>query len=123
LPLQAIWIEIPVKNLERAMAFYQTVFELEMGPIDDEGVRRHTALAQLKDGVPGISLNQTANFEPGDKGVLVYLHVGDDSAPLLSRVEAAGGKIVEGKTLMGGAGYYAIINDSEGNVLSLYSAH
>ena len=119
--LTAIWIEIPVKDLERAMAFYHAVFELEMGHIDDEGVRRHTALAMFEDGSPGISLNQTANFEPGDKGNLVYLHVGDDSAPLLARVESAGGKIVENKTPMGATGFYAIINDSEGNVLSLYS--
>lgn len=52
--LQAIWVEIPAKDLERAMAFYHTVFELEMGQIDDEGVRRHTALAQLEGGSPGI---------------------------------------------------------------------
>lgn len=123
MPLTAIWVEIPVKDLERAMRFYQTVFELEMGPIDDEGIRRHTALAHYSEGRPGISLNQTANFEPGDKGVLVYLHVGEDSAPLLARVEAAGGKIIENKTLMGSAGYYATILDSEGNILALYSAN
>jgi uncharacterized protein len=86
-------------------------------------VRRHATLSGGGDGHPGMSINQTANFEPGNKGVLIYLHVGDDSAPLLERVEGVGGKIIEGKTSMGATGFYAIINDSEGNVLSLYSAH
>jgi predicted enzyme related to lactoylglutathione lyase len=121
--LQVIWVEIPVKDLERATAFYKTVFELEPSPIIDEGVRRHVTLADMVDGNPGISINQTANFEPGDKGVLVYLHVGEDSAPLLARVAAAGGKIAENKTSMGATGYYATILDTEGNILCLYSNH
>ena len=122
--MQAVWIEIPVKDLGRAMEFYQAVFQLQPTEIMTDAVRRTTTLVNTTEqGGAGISLNQTANFEPSDKGVLVYLDVGEDLTQHLQRVEAAGGRIVEGKTSMGEAGYYATVLDSEGNCLALYSYH
>ncbi|MDX1995855.1 MAG: VOC family protein [bacterium] len=120
--LQAVWIEFPVKDLERAQKFYQTLFELQPTDIVDDGVRRTTTLTNTGDGgSAGISLNQTANFEPNDKGAFVYLYAGEDLTHHLSRVEPAGGKIITGKTYMEGAGYYAAVQDTEGNVFALYS--
>jgi uncharacterized protein len=122
LMLQAVWVEIPVKDIERAMQFYQTVFELEPVEIVDDGIRRTATLFNgSAEGVAGISLDQTRNFEPSDKGVLVYMDAGEDSTEHLRRVEAAGGKVVEPQTSMGGAGNYATILDTEGNMLALYS--
>lgn len=118
--IKAVWIEIPVKDLERAQAFYRAVFELEATSIDDDGERRTTTLTSSSDdGSPGISLNQTSNFEPSDKGVLVYLDAGNINA-MLPRVEPAGGKVTTPKTSMGQAGNYALILDTEGNTLALY---
>src|SRR2546423_324375 len=120
--MQAVWIEIPVKDFDRALRFYQTVFQLEPTEVSTDDVRRTTTLVNMtQEGKPGISLNQTANFEPSDKGALVYLDAGADLTDHLNRVESAGGKIVEPKTSMGEAGYYATIRDTEGNVLALYS--
>lgn len=121
--INAVWVEIPVKDLERAMRFYQTVFDLSSTEISNEDVRRTTTLyGGSQEGLAGISLNQTKNFEPSDKGVLVYLATGgEDLTTELSRVEGAGGKIVERKTSMGAAGNYATILDTEGNLLALYS--
>lgn len=120
--MQAVWIEIPVKDLDRAMAFYQRVFELQQTEVGADSVRRTTTLVNPTDGgSAGISLNQTANFEPSDHGPLVYLNVGEDLTPHLQRVEAAGGKVVEPKTSMGSAGSYATFVDTEGNLLALYS--
>jgi len=119
--LKAVWIEIPVNDLERAMAFYQAVFDLEATPIVEEDVRRTKTLSNAPEGGPGISLNKTANFTPHNQGVLVYMDCGADSAPTLAKVEAAGGKIIEPETTMGSAGYYATILDTEGNMLALYS--
>lgn len=119
--MQVVWVEIPVQDLDRASTFYQTVFNLQPTEIGDDGVRRTTTLSSTNDGKPGISLNQTRNFEPSDKGPLVYLDTGEDLPGHLSRVEAAGGKVVEPKTSMGDAGNYATILDTEGNLLALYS--
>ena len=99
--MQAIWIEIPVKNLERAMKFYQAVFNREPTEVSADDVRRTTTLYYTPEAGPGISLNQTNNFEPSDKGTLVYLDAGEDLSEHLSRVEPAGGAIVERKTSMG----------------------
>lgn len=119
--LKPVWIEIPVKDLERALAFYRSVFELEATEIEDDGERRTTTLSNTgEDGAPGIALNQTANFEPSDKGVLIYVDAGGSINETLPRVEPAGGKVVTPKTSMGQAGNYALILDTEGNTLALY---
>ena len=119
--MQAVWIEIPVKNIERALTFYQTVFKLQPTEVMMDDTRRTTTLVDTSAGGPGISLNQTPNFEPSDKGPLVYLDTGEDLTDHLNRVEPAGGKIVEPKTSMGEAGNYATVLDTEGNLLAFYS--
>ncbi len=122
--LQAVWVEIPVKDIERASAFYKAVFGLEAPKIDDDGTRRTwTINGGTGEGAPGISLNQTANFEPSDKGVLVYLYTGEDINDILPRVEPAGGKVTSGKTSMGGTGNLALVLDTEGNTLALYDSN
>ena len=44
--MQAVWIEIPVKDMERAMQFYQVVFKLPPTEIMTDAVRRTTNLNQ-----------------------------------------------------------------------------
>lgn len=120
--MQAVWIEIPVKDMSRALAFYQAVFELQPTEVVTDGPRRTATLVSTSEGgAAGISLNQTANFEPSNRGPLVYLDAGEDLTSHLERVEPAGGTIVEGKTSMGVAGNYATFLDTEGNLLALYS--
>jgi uncharacterized protein len=120
--MQAVWVEIPVRDIERALAFYQALFELQPTEINTDEVRRTaTLLGDTSEGRAGISLNQTKNFEPGDNGPLIYLDTGQDLTAHLNRVEPAGGSVVEAKTSMGEAGYYATFRDSEGNLLALYS--
>ena len=120
--ISAVWVEIPVKDIERAMKFYQAVFQLEASKISNDGVRRTVTLnGGSADGKSGISLNQTKNFDPSDKGILVYFDTGEDLIPHLNRVQPAGGRIMAGKTSMGAAGYFASVLDSEGNLIALYS--
>jgi hypothetical protein len=120
--INAVWVEIPVLNLDRAVKFYHAVFGVAAGDVVDDGPRRTMTLTNTSEGGrPGFSLNQNAAFLPGEKGPLVYLDTGEDLTAHLSRVEPAGGSIVEGKTSMGAAGHYATFRDTEGNVLALYS--
>ncbi|MAS35563.1 MAG: glyoxalase [Anaerolineaceae bacterium] len=117
--IQVVWVELPVKDIERAVKFYQDALGVEAEIVDD-GVRKTATLAH-ESGV-GISLNQTTNFEGSDKGAFVYVYAGEDIDAVLPRIEPAGGKVLTQKTSMGAAGYYATIHDTEGNVLALYSA-
>jgi uncharacterized protein len=120
--MQTVWIEIPVQDFDRALAFYQAVFDLETSQTQDDGVRRTATLTNMTEaGRPGISLNQTTNFAPSDRGVLVYIDTGADLSTHLGRVAEAGGRVVEAKTAMGEAGFYATFLDTEGNLLALYS--
>ena len=116
------WIEIPVLDIDRAVKFYQTVFEIQPDPIAADGTRRTSTLVHNSATGPGVSLTEIGGFTPANKGTWVYFYVGEDVTPYVSRVEAAGGKILTPKTTMGvDAGNYASIEDSEGNVIALYS--
>lgn len=120
--ISAVWIEIPVKDLDRALKFYQAVFELKATEVTDDGVRKTSTLFDGDGGrTAGISLNQTKDFEPSDKGVYSYFDAGEDLTNHLGRVEKAGGKVVLPKTSMGPAGWYASCMDTEGNIFGLYS--
>jgi hypothetical protein len=52
---------------------------------------------------------------------LIYLNGGDDLGIPLSKVEAAGGKIIMPKTSIGNNGFMAHIADTEGNKIALHS--
>ncbi|MBL8134695.1 MAG: VOC family protein [Anaerolineae bacterium] len=119
-----VWVEVPVKDIERAVRFYRAVFQLEATEIRDDGARRTATLFGDGDaGGPGFSLNQTTNFEPSDKGMYIYINCGQDLTEALSRVAGAGGTVVTEKTYMEGAGYYATVKDTEGNAFGLYSTN
>lgn len=121
--LQTVWIELPVKDIERALAFYRAVFQLGDIAVNDDGTRRTAVLASTGEGgSPGISLTQTAGFNPSDRsGVWLYFATGEDFAGHVERVRAAGGTIVDEKVSMGEAGSYTSFIDTEGNLLSLYT--
>ena len=118
--LKAIWIEIPVTDLEHALKFYQTVFDLPATDIIADEVRRISILPTA-DGAANVSLNQTANFTPSDQGTLAYFTVAGDLQRTLEKVETAGGVIIDEKTPRGNFGFFALILDSEGNLLTLHS--
>ena len=60
-------------------------------------------------------------YEPSAKGSLVYLSGGDDLSIPLSKVEAAGGKILMPKIAIGANGFMAHFTDTEGNKVGLHS--
>lgn len=120
--IRAVWVEIPVKDIARAKAFYEAVFELDRLEIEEnEGVRHIVTMFRGDEhGKSGVSLTQTENFEPCDKGVFVYFNTGENMPAYLERVKASGGKIVADKTSMGEAGFYGSFLDTEGNLIGLY---
>lgn len=118
------WFEIPAENLGRAVAFYEKVFDCRLtrytrGPAE-------IATFPLIEKVPGApgALVQSANFgSPSANSTLLYFNAkSGDLQNELSRVAAAGGKILQGKTLVTKEnGYMAVILDTEGNRIGLHS--
>lgn len=117
--MQTIWVELPAADLERAIAFYAEVFGHTSGDIIDQGVRRITILP----GTPSVSLNQTAGFTPTTEGSLPYFHVDEPLSVTLERVTRGGGRVIEPTEQRGENGFFALIADSEGNGVTIHSAH
>lgn len=114
------WIEIPTNNIERAATFYNTVLDIDMKVMEAMGMKTaffpHTAATQS-----GGCLMQGPNYEPTDKGAIIYLNSGEDLQPALDRVVKAGGEIILSKTSLGQNGFMAHFLDTEGNKMGLYS--
>ena len=118
------WFEIPVSDFPRAQKFYQTIFDYEM-PVEDFGPIKMGILLHNREeqGVGGAICFGEGYKPAGSNGPKVYLNGGEDLNTVLNRVIGAGGSIVMPKTeIAPGMGYMAFFNDSEGNVVALYSA-
>lgn len=118
------WFEIPVNDMERAIKFYETVFEFklsrhQMGPADmawfpmiEEGM-----------GAAGSLIYFSAAYTPSKEGTLIYFTAfSGDLSVELSRVEVAGGKVLKEKTLISEEiGYMGLFLDTEGNRIAIHS--
>lgn len=114
------WFEIPATNFERAKAFYETLFGAEVQVMPHPQMKYGILPGDMQNGVTG-GIVEGAGFEPSDKGPVIYLNGGDDLSGPLSRVEAAGGKILLPKTSIGPNGFMAHFIDTEGNRMALHS--
>jgi uncharacterized protein len=115
-----VWFELPVVDLDRAIKFYSTVFGFQMRVQEFDGVPMGFFPMEGFDN--GGALVKGDDYQPSSRAATVYFNGGDDLSEPLSRVEAAGGKLVVPKTDIGeGMGYFAIFLDTEGNRVGLHS--
>jgi predicted enzyme related to lactoylglutathione lyase len=115
------WFEIPVTDFERAKKFYETLFDAPVMVMEHPVYKYGMLPADMQNGGVGGGIVEGEGFVPSKTGALVYLNGGDDLSEPLSRVEAAGGKIVLPKTSIGPNGFMAHIEDTEGNKVALHS--
>ena len=116
-----VWFEIPVTNLERAIEFYNKVFDIEIQLLDLGAPRM--GLFPQEEGAPGATggLMEYDSYVPSHDGTLVYLSC-DDLQNELDRIEEAGGKILRAKSLISPEhGYMGVFEDTEGNRVALHS--
>jgi predicted enzyme related to lactoylglutathione lyase len=116
----ANWFEIPVKNLDRAIKFYEKVFDVKLSPEEMGGMKM--ALFPFTQDAPGAagSLIKGESYEPSHAGTVVYFTV-EDIPETLRRINANGGKTLMPKTAIGQYGFIAQYEDTEGNRLALHS--
>lgn len=120
------WFEVPVVDMDRAKAFYETVFDIEITvhQMGDLIMGWFPAAESANASGATGSLVKNKNYVPSeDKGVVIYFNtLSGDIANELSRVEAAGGKLIQDKTLISETvGYMGLFLDSEGNRMAIYS--
>jgi hypothetical protein len=115
------WFEIPVVDLDRAKAFYETVFGQELTTAD-VGHCRMAWFPMSEGPLPGAAgtLVKGEGYVPSRSGTLVYFSVTDIPATL-ERIKAGGGMIVQSKTSIGPYGFIGRFEDTEGNAVALHS--
>ncbi len=139
------WFEIPVSDMDRAVKFYNEVFQIKiavhnMGELimgwfpmaeDPEAKGASGSLVYHKEfykpSKEGALVYFTSRkeefYKPSKEGVLVYFTSRKgDIKDELSRIEKAGGKILKPKTQISpDHGYMALFLDTEGNRVALHS--
>ncbi len=116
-----VWIEIPVTNMERAIAFYEKVLDVQIQPVEFGGLKMGWfPNAGDAHGATGTLIEQES-YVPSHEGTMVYFF-SENVQNELDRIEAAGGKILHPKTQISEEhGYMAVFEDSEGNRVALHS--
>lgn len=114
------WFEIFVADLSRARAFYETILNAKL---QDAGMDCCEMAIFPYDNMQGIggALTKMEGCNPGPGGSMVYLNVEGDLDGVLSRIAAAGGKVIRDRFAIPPHGFIGIIEDTEGNVVGLHS--
>ena len=120
MPNTLCWTDIPVRDLDRAIAFYSAVLgaavlKQSAGPDMEFGL-----LPGFGDGVSGC-LCVGPDQVPSHHGALVYLSVQGRLDAAIAAAVAAQGKVLRPKHPIGPHGFRAILEDSEGNRFALHS--
>ncbi|MEY2954180.1 MAG: hypothetical protein RLZZ401_2267 [Pseudomonadota bacterium] len=119
------WFEIPVTNMDRAQDFYETVLgktlHREAFPMEDK-VYTLAVFPAAQDGAKGCLQTGHNTLESSTQGSLVYLDCGASIDAAMARATAAGGVLLKAKTaLPPGMGYFAHVQDLDGNRIGLHA--
>lgn len=117
------WFEIPVDDFDRAKKFYEKIFDYQMPESQMGPARMGFLLYDFQNGGRGGAIVHNPEFyTPSKNGSLIYLNCDPDLSVVLEKVNAAGGKVTMQKTEVGpNLGYWALMEDSEGNRVALHS--
>lgn len=113
-----VHFEIPVTDMDRAVAFYESVLGY---PLTRENVDGYEmAFFPRADGRYGTSgaLAKGDVYRPSHEGPVIYFDVADIDA-VMARAAARGAKMLYPKKDIGAAGFVAEFEDSEGNRIAL----
>jgi predicted enzyme related to lactoylglutathione lyase len=119
------WFEIPVTDLNRAQQFYETIFGVQLNPIDLPNIKmRVFPVDDQMTGVTGALADTGGTFHKpsATDGPLLYLNANPDVQRVLDKVENAGGQILVPKTEISPEyGHMAVFIDTEGNRIGIHS--
>lgn len=116
------WFDIYVDDLERAVAFYETVMETKLEAMGDPTGESQMMSFPADMGAYGAggALTKSPHAGPGVGGTIVYFSV-EDCAVEQARVAAAGGQVVQPKFSIGDFGWITLCQDTEGNMFGFNS--
>jgi predicted enzyme related to lactoylglutathione lyase len=116
---RAVWFDIPVKDLDRAAAFYRGVLKIKV----EKSTFNNFSFCVLEhaEGNGGCLVPGSDEISPKG-GILLYMNVNGRIRDAMKKVETLGGKVVEPTHAIGPHGFRAVVLDSEGNRVALHSA-
>jgi predicted enzyme related to lactoylglutathione lyase len=114
---RAVWFDIPVAELDRAIAFYRAI--LGVGVDKQEFAGSSIGVIEHKDGNGGCLVPEKAEITGG--GILMYMNVDGRIRDAIQKVVPHGGTVIEPIQSIGPHGFRAVVLDSEGNRIALHS--
>ncbi|MEQ1601156.1 MAG: VOC family protein [Methylophilaceae bacterium] len=123
-----VWFEIYVQDMERAKAFYEAVLAVKLEYMPDPTGATNLEMwsfpadkdtAKTTYGACGM-LVKMEGFPPGSGATIIYFGC-EDCAVEAARATENGGSIFKEKMAIGDYGFIALVYDTEGNMIGLYS--
>ncbi|MEQ9297319.1 MAG: VOC family protein [Cyclobacteriaceae bacterium] len=115
------WFELPVNDMDRAKLFYETILDIEI-TIQHMGTALMGWFPFEPNGAGATgTLMKGDTYVPSHHGTMVYFSV-PEIDDVISKIETAGGKIINGKFSLGEHGFAGHFEDSEGNRVALHQA-
>jgi len=114
---RAVWFDVPVANLDRAIRFYAAVLAIDVHREKFE--QFDFAVLAHEQGNGGCLIPDAGAVSRG--GILVYFNTDGRIRDAVAEVEKNGGQVLKDTHAIGPHGYRAIVLDSEGNRIALHS--
>ncbi|MEC7763502.1 MAG: VOC family protein [Pseudomonadota bacterium] len=108
-----VWAEIPVKDLNTSISFYDTVFGYQT-EIDSSA-----PFAVLNGATGGVGANLFQSDAAGKRGNVIHFAVDGTCEAAADRVSAAGGEVL-GEAIEIPAGRFIMALDLDGNQIGLF---
>jgi predicted enzyme related to lactoylglutathione lyase len=117
------WFEIPSRNLDKSVPFYEKTLGLTLKRETFGGVPHAVFPVDSIDNPQAVSgaLVSNGTSTPGPSGALIYLNAPDGVDACLARAAASGGTIVMPTTDISPHGYCGVLKDVEGNYVGIHS--
>lgn len=118
-----VWFDLPTRDFDRAIGFYERILAGRINIQEMAGMKYAMFPMQGQMGVGGDLIPPDPAYQPAGAGAgaRIYFDVSDRLDEALMLVEAAGGRIIRPKYLMEMAGWLAVVEDTEGNEVGLWS--
>lgn len=117
------WFEIPVEDMDRAVTFYEAIFDIKMQRMQPGDGLEMALFPRAQHTAGGSLMKNPDYYRPSNThGPLIYLNANPDLSEVEGRVEEAGGKVsIPKRQISPDFGYMGVIEDTEGNRIALFS--
>jgi predicted enzyme related to lactoylglutathione lyase len=114
------WFEIYVQDMPRAKKFYESVFQVKLEQLKMPEIEMWSFPMQMdRMGAAG-ALVKMQGVPSGGNSTVVYFSC-TDCAVEAARAVQYGGALQNEKTSIGEHGFFALVLDTEGNMIGLHS--